>query len=225
MPLDWADELRRLSKFARRAIEALLAAAALLLLSPVFAVIALAIELDDGGPIFFRHARVGRGFREFRLLKFRSMKAGARGAPITGSADPRITRVGRFLRRCKLDELPQLVNVLKGDLQFVGPRPEVAPYVQAFRAQYEVLLRGRPGITDPATLAFHHEDLVLGSDGTEEQYTTQVLPRKLELSLDYARRRTLGSDLRLVGETLSVLLSRNRTAGRRSRSLPDARTE
>jgi lipopolysaccharide/colanic/teichoic acid biosynthesis glycosyltransferase len=177
---------------------------ALILLSPLLALIALAIKLEDGGPVFYAHPRLGRNFRPFGLLKFRSMvpKADRIGGSVTVAGDPRVTRVGRLLRKYKLDELPQLINIIKGDIQIVGARPEFGRNVEKFRAQYEILLRDRPGITDPATLAYRNEEEMFGQRNVEEVYFSEILPRKLELSLSYARQRTFRSDLALIFRTI-----------------------
>lgn len=170
--------------------------------SPLLAMIALAIKLDDGGPVFYSQERVGRSLRLFRVHKFRTMIVGAdRQSLLTCSGDNRQTRVGRLLRRYKLDELPQLFNVLKGEMQLVGARPEVDQYVQMFRPQYSVILQERPGITDPASLAYRHEDQILCADRLEEQYVREVLPAKLALALDYQRRRTFLSDIGILFRT------------------------
>jgi len=183
----------------RRAFDVLCAAAGLLVLSPAFCAIAIAIKLDDGGAVFYAQDRVGKNFRIFRLYKFRSMIANAdREGLLTSSQDTRVTRIGRFLRRHKLDELPQLFNVLKGDMQFVGARPEVEKYVKLFHAQYALILRGSPGLTDPATLAYRHEDEILSSLHPERQYIEKILPEKIRLSLEYQQHRTLLSDIRVL---------------------------
>ncbi len=175
-------------------------------LSPLFLLIAVAIKLDDGGPVFFSQNRIGRAFRPFRIWKFRSMIPGAdRGGLLTASADSRLTTVGRRLRRYKLDELPQLFNVLAGDMQLVGARPEVERYVQLFRLQYAVLLQDRPGITDPASLAYRHEDQILSAEKIEQQYIQEILPAKLRLSLDYQQRRSFLSDLGILLRTVAGL--------------------
>jgi len=174
----------------------------LLACSPLLGLIALAVKLDDGGPVFYSQDRVGRNFQLFRLHKFRTMIRGAdRHGLLTAPADSRRTRVGRVLRRYKLDELPQLFNVLKGDVQLVGTRPEVERYVQMYRPQYAILLQDRPGITDPASLAYRHEDQILSADRLEQQYVSEVLPAKLALSLDYQQRRTFLSDLTILFRT------------------------
>jgi lipopolysaccharide/colanic/teichoic acid biosynthesis glycosyltransferase len=188
----------------RHSFEIICAAVALVLLSPLLALIALAIKLGDEGPVLYAHPRVGRNFRQFGLLKFRSMvpQADRMGGPVTVAGDPRVTRLGGFLRKYKLDELPQLMNVIKGDIQLVGARPEFGENVERFRGQYEILLRDRPGITDPATLAYRNEEEMFGTGDLQEVYFSKILPRKLELSLLYARQRTFRSDLGLIFRTI-----------------------
>ena len=144
----------------KRVFDIVVSAAALTLLWPVLLVVAAAVWLDSGSPILFAQQRVGRGFRCFTVWKFRSMRS-ARGSLITASGDSRITRVGRVLRQTKLDELPQLWNVLRGNMSLVGPRPEVPQYVELFRSRYQHILSVRPGITDPAALAFIDEERLL----------------------------------------------------------------
>lgn len=190
-----------------RAFDVSCAAVGLLILSPLFGLIAMAIKYDDGGPVFYLQDRVGRDFRHFRVCKFRSMVTGAdRHGLLTSHRDSRLTRIGRLLRRYKLDELPQLFNVLAGDMQLVGARPEVERYVQMFRAQYAVILQDRPGITDPATLAYRREEQILSASGIEQQYLGEILPAKLKLSLDYQRQRTFRSDLEILLRTVLGLL-------------------
>lgn len=200
---------------SQRVFDAVCVGAGLLLLLPVIGAVCLAIKLDDGGPIFYRHQRVGKDFRKFGLLKFRSMvpRADRLGGPITVSGDPRVTRVGRFLRKYKLDELPQLINVLKGDMSLVGARPEVERYVEMFRPQYEVILADRPGITDPATLAFRREEELLKASDVERRYASEILPSKLALSLEYSRRRNFLTDLGIIVQTLVAILWKPRHSG------------
>jgi len=184
----------------RRLFDILCAALGLVLLAPVFVAIALAIRLEDGGPVFYVHPRVGKDFRKFGLLKFRTMvpQADRLGGPLTVAGDRRVTRLGRWLRTCKLDELPQLVNVLKGEMQLVGVRPESEHYVKLFAGEYSMLLRDRPGIADPASLVYGHEEQILRSVRIEEQYVTQILPHKLRLSAEYSEHRTFLSDLGIL---------------------------
>jgi len=193
----------------RRVFDTICAAAGLVILCPLFVVIALAIKLKGGhGPVFYLQPRVGQDGREFHLIKFRSMVTGAdRQAALTVTEDPRITRVGHFLRQHKLDELPQLINVVKGDMRLVGPRPEMKRYVDSFPAEYKVLLQNPPGITDPASLAFRDESKVLDAGNLEAHYLSQILPQKLRLSIEYSRRRTFLSDLKIIFQTVAGMHS------------------
>jgi len=181
----------------------------LVLLAPLFALVALWIRLDSPGPALFRQERVGRGGKIFRIHKFRTMREGAMdaGPAITVGADPRISRAGAFLRRHKLDELPQLIDVLRGDMSLVGPRPELARYVAGYPpALRERVLSVRPGITDVASIEFRNEaELLARAADPEREYREVVLPAKLRLAADYVDRATLASDLRLIGRTLKAL--------------------
>lgn len=167
--------------------------------------VSVLIRLTSEGPVFFQQERVGRGFRRFKIMKFRTMVVDAEkhGMQITAGRDPRITAVGHILRKTKLDELPQLINVLRGDMSFVGPRPEVPKYVEMFRKDYEELLKVRPGITDLASLKYRHESELLGqSDDPEKTYTQQILPDKIELAKEYIERSSLLFDLNLILRTV-----------------------
>jgi len=197
----------------KRCIDLVVAIVLLLLLSPVLAAAAIAVKCSGPGPIFFRQTRVGRGGKPFEILKFRTMRTTRSPGPlITGAGDPRVTRVGRVLRRWKVDELPQLVNVLRGEMSFVGPRPEVPRYVDMFAEQYRELLAVRPGITDIASMAFRDEEILLGrSPNPEDLYVREILPRKLALSHAYVRRRSFGLDLRLIARTVATIFGRPRT--------------
>jgi len=183
----------------------------MLCLSPLFVAVAFSIKLDSPGPVFFRQERIGRRFRSFRIYKFRTMVEDAprRGSAITFGEDPRITRVGRILRKTKVDELPQLINVLRGDMSIVGPRPEVPAYVNRFRYQYERILQVRPGITDPASIRFRDEAEILAAfSNPEEAYLTSVLPDKLRLGEEYLRGSSLFSDLAVIVRTVAALFGR-----------------
>ena len=195
---------------AKRLFDLVIATAALLLLSPLLLALALWIRLDSRGPALFRQERVGRHGRPFRIHKFRTMRSNADGLPLTVGADARITRAGRWLRTRRLDELPQLIDVLKGDMSLVGPRPEVPRYVAHYPpALREQVLSVRPGITDPASLAHLDEDALLARAADPERaYVEQVLPAKLALAAGYARSATLASDLRILLRTLRLLASR-----------------
>ncbi len=187
----------------RGAFDLICAIAGLAILAPLFAFIALAIKLDDGGPVFYSQLRVGKGLERFRLLKFRSMiPDSVETSPLTAPADTRVTRVGRFLRKYKLDELPQLFNVLKGEMQLVGTRPQHERFVALFPREYGVLLQVPPGITDPASLQFRNEVQMFREGPIEEQYVTQILPSKLEMSLKYFRARTFLSDVEILFRTV-----------------------
>lgn len=191
----------------QRFMTIVIAAFGLLCLSPLFLLIALLIVLDSSGPIFYRARRVGKGGRIFHLLKFRSMVVNAdrQGPGITSASDQRVTRMGRFLRRTKLDELPQLLNVLRGDMNFVGPRPEDPRYVALYTAEQQQILAVRPGITSAASLAFRHEEQLLTGQDWETIYRTQVMPDKLAIDLAYLQQRTLFSDLRLITRTITAM--------------------
>jgi len=189
----------------KRALDIVASGAALLVLSPVLAVIAAIIKLDSPGPVLFRQERVGRNFKPFVIFKFRTMVAAADriGAPITYGADPRISRVGRVLRQFKLDELPQLFNIIKGDMSLVGPRPEVPRYVQFYAREFASVLQVRPGLTDLASLKYRDEAALLGrAENPEQEYLLRVLPDKLQLANEYIRRASLSFDLTLIAKTL-----------------------
>jgi lipopolysaccharide/colanic/teichoic acid biosynthesis glycosyltransferase len=192
----------------KRTFDFSLASAGLLCLSPLFGLVAVLIKLDSDGPIFFRQERIGTRFRSFRIYKFRTMvrEAAQRGGSITCGEDPRITRVGRFLRQTKIDELPQLINVLKGDMSIVGPRPELRQYVERFRDDYREILTVRPGMTDPASLKFRDEAAILGmSSDPIGLYVGSILPQKLNLGKEYVRRSSLLSDVLLIVKTVAAL--------------------
>jgi len=180
----------------------------LILLSPLMLLAALAIKLDSPGPIMFRQKRIGKGFRPFLIYKFRTMVQGAsdRRRSLTVGDDPRITSSGRFLRRTKIDEIPQLINVLKGDMSFVGPRPEVPEFVELFREDYEETLTVRPGITDLASVKYRDEAAVLGHcNNPQEEYLRHVLPDKINLNKEYIRRSSFFFDLTLILKTVRKL--------------------
>ena len=200
---------------AKRLFDLLGAAVALVLLSPLLLVLALWIKLDSPGPVFFRQERVGRFGRPFRIHKFRTMVADApqRGPALTIGADPRITRCGALMRRTRLDELPQFIDVLQGHMSLVGPRPEVPRYVQHYPPDLrERALAVRPGITDPSSLAFIDEaELLARAADPEREYVEHILPRKLQAAADYAARANLWTDLQVIVRTLRVLLGKGRS--------------
>ena len=195
---------------AKRVFDFLGAALALLLLAPLLAAAALWVKLDSPGPVFFRQQRVGRHGVLFSIHKFRTMRDGAAGLPLTVGADARITRAGAFLRRTRLDELPQFIDVVQGTMSLVGPRPEVPRYVAHYPPGLrERALAVRPGITDPASLAFIDEAALLTrAADPEREYIEVILPRKLQLAADYAGRASLRTDVVVLWRTLGVLLGR-----------------
>jgi lipopolysaccharide/colanic/teichoic acid biosynthesis glycosyltransferase len=189
----------------KRCADVTLALAGIVLLLPLFVLTALLIRLDSAGPVMFVHERIGRSFRPFRMYKFRTMRADAPldGSLVTVRGDTRVTRIGRLLRRTKLDELPQLINVLRGEMSLVGPRPEVRRFVEQFRSDYEELLTVRPGITDPASLKYRDEEAILARAACpEDYYVQQVLPDKIQLSKKYVQSASFIGDLFILLRTI-----------------------
>jgi lipopolysaccharide/colanic/teichoic acid biosynthesis glycosyltransferase len=195
-------------KMSKRLFDLAAAAGGLLLLAPLFALVALLIKLDDGGPVFFRQERIGYRGRPFRIWKFRTMVPGAEeiGGQLTPAGDRRITRIGRFLRRTKIDELPQLINVFWGEMSMVGPRPEVARYVALYSGAQRRVLELVPGITDPASVKYRREsELLARSADPEKQYREAIMPDKIALNLEYAARAGLLGDIGVILGTLFSL--------------------
>ena len=181
----------------------------LLFLFPVLILAALLVKLDSRGPVLFRQERIGKAFKPFFIYKFRTMvqDASSRGSSLTVGNDPRITRVGRILRKTKIDELPQLINVVKGEMTFVGPRPEVRKYVELFRSDYEEILKLRPGVTDIASLKYQDEAKLMGQfENPEEEYVRRILPDKIRLAKEYVQRSSLLFDVGLILRTLPRLI-------------------
>ncbi|HXM58643.1 MAG TPA: sugar transferase [Candidatus Dormibacteraeota bacterium] len=192
-----------LFQFGKRGFDVVVAAVGLLLTLPLSVGVALAIVIDDGRPILHRGWRVGRDGRIFKIYKFRSMVAQLRqtGGVITTAGDRRVTPVGRFIRRTKLDELPQLFNVLRGDMSLVGPRPEHPNYVRLYTLEQRRVLSVRPGITGAASVRYPNEEQLLRGDDPEALYRTVVMPEKLRIELEYLERRSFWGDLRLIAAT------------------------
>jgi len=197
---------------AKRIVDVALSALLLVLLAPLFTAVALAVKLDSPGPVFHRCRRVGRGGGELRVLKFRKMRDGVAGPALTGHGDARLTRVGRLLAASKLDELPQLWNVLTGEMSLVGPRPEDPRFVALRPADYAEILRVKPGITGLCQLAFPRESEILDRRDCIGDYVGRLLPQKAALDRLYARRRTLLLDLRILAWTAFVVLGRGEVA-------------
>jgi lipopolysaccharide/colanic/teichoic acid biosynthesis glycosyltransferase len=193
---------------AKRAFDLVVALPSLVLLSPVLLVIAAIVKLDSNGPVLYRGVRSGRYGRPFRIFKFRTMRPDAEqtGGGSTARDDIRVTRVGRVLRRYKLDELPQLINVIVGDMSLVGPRPELPQYTREYAGDEEVILSVRPGITDDASLEFSQLGDVLGNDDPDGVYELQVKPVKNALRVKYVRERSFTGDLRILGRTLRTIV-------------------
>jgi len=197
----------------KRVVDFTCASLGLAVLSPVLGIVALAVRLSDGGPVLYRGLRTGLEGRPFRMLKFRTMAVDAERTGVTATADddPRITPVGRFLRKYKLDELPQLVNVLVGEMSLVGPRPEVPQYTALFTPEEQAILSVRPGITDWASLWDVDEGGALaGSEDPERVYLEKIRPEKVRLQLKYVRERTFGMDLKILILTLWALVTGHR---------------
>ena len=192
-------------KKGKRVFDIVLSLCGLLLLSPLFIITAVLIKVTSKGDIFYIQKRVGQGFKEFDLYKFRSMK-NEKGLQITSKDDPRITKVGKFIRKTKIDELPQLLNVLKGDMSLVGPRPEVKKYVELFQEDYKKILSIKPGITDLAAIEYRNEEEILSSYHDKERaYIETILPTKIELYYKYIKNISFFNDIIIILKTLKVI--------------------
>ncbi len=190
----------------KRALDIAIALPLLILLSPVIVVLASAVRLTSGGPALYRATRVGQGGRTFDMFKLRTMRTTG-GPAITSADDPRITPLGRLLRSTRVDELPQLWNVVRGDMSLVGPRPEDPRFVAYYSDAQRAVLSVRPGLAGLAQLAFHHEARLLDPADPAGSYVSRVLPRKLEMDLEYVRRNSLAGDLAILWRTLVVLFT------------------
>lgn len=193
---------------AKRTFDAALAALGLIVVSPVLAAIAIAIKTGSKGPLLYRGRRVGLDGVPFEMLKFRTMVVDADkiGGSSTPEDDPRVTPIGKKLRRYKLDELPQLLNVLKGDMSFVGPRPQVQWAVDLYTPEEREILRVRPGITDEASLKFSNEaEILKGSTDPDKDYIEKIHPEKMRLSLEYVRHRSFSGDLSIIARTAGAI--------------------
>jgi lipopolysaccharide/colanic/teichoic acid biosynthesis glycosyltransferase len=200
----------------KRLFDIVVSSAGLIAVAPLLCVVAGLVKLSSPGPVLFRQERIGRGFRPFAILKFRTMvqDAPAKGMAITVGGDPRITPIGHWLRKWKVDELPQLWNVLCGDMSLVGPRPEVRKYVEMFSGDYADVLTVRPGITDLASVRFRHEsELLAQAQDPELEYCQRVLPQKIALAKEYIQRASVPFDLIVIAQTLiAILPAKSRTA-------------
>ena len=212
----------------RRVFDIVAAGAALALLSVPLALVAVAVKLSSPGPLLFRQERIGRGGRSFRLYKFRTMRDGASGGQVTVAGDARVTAVGALLRRLKLDEVPQLINIIAGDMSIIGPRPEVARFVRQYTDRESPILQFTPGLASRAQLVYPHEgELLSRAADPERMYVAELMPRKIAVDLAYERHRSWWSDLVLAGEILLLVAGKSFRIDHRS-SLepitgPDAR--
>jgi lipopolysaccharide/colanic/teichoic acid biosynthesis glycosyltransferase len=194
-----------INDFIKRSFDLIMSFIGLVLLSPFFLIISILIKLDSKGPVLFKQVRVGRYEKNFKILKFRTMVTDAekRGAQITVGRDSRITRVGHFLRKSKMDELPQLINVFKGDMSLVGPRPEVPKYTQYYNQNQKRIFEIRPGITDFASIKYRDENEILAqSSEPEKTYIEEIMVDKLNLNLEYLEKRSLLTDIKIIFNTL-----------------------
>ena len=219
-----------LDRALKRSLDVAMSAFLLAILSPLIVAVAVAIKLDSRGPVFYRCRRVGYRGREFAMLKFRKMVDGARGSALTAADDTRFTTIGGFLAKTKLDEIPQLWNVLKGEMSLIGPRPEDPGFTELERERYERILSVRPGVTGLSQLAFAKESAILDRDDPVGHYARRIFPQKVRLDTMYAQTRSIGLDLAILWWTaVAVLLRRdvavNRSTGeltlRRPRSAAD----
>lgn len=194
----------------KRIFDILVSGIGLLCLSPLLLIVAIWIKLDSPGPIFYRQVRVGRYNKDFRIFKFRSMRIGSdKGSLVTiGGRDPRITRSGYFIRKFKIDELPQLINVLVGDMSLVGPRPEVRHYVNYWTPEQMHVLDVRPGITDPASIKYRNEnELLAQAENPEKYYIDVIMQEKIKLYLEYAEKSSFWYDIKLIFQTFWVIIT------------------
>jgi lipopolysaccharide/colanic/teichoic acid biosynthesis glycosyltransferase len=195
----------------KRLFDIICSSIGLIVISPFLFLGAILIKLDSKGPVFYRGKRIGRYGKQFRIYKFRTMVVDAEklGGPSTADDDPRITKIGRLIRKYKLDELPQLINVLKGEMSFVGPRPEVQHYVDMFNEEEKPILNVRPGITDWASLWNPDEGAILaGSSDPEKTYMEKIRPQKIRLQLKYVNERSFWKDLKIILMTLKAIVVR-----------------
>jgi lipopolysaccharide/colanic/teichoic acid biosynthesis glycosyltransferase len=195
----------------KRIFDFLVSLFGLVIFSPLFLAIAILIKLDSEGPVFYRGERIGKDGKPFRIFKFRTMVKDAEkmGGPSTSADDPRLTKIGKFLRKYKLDELPQLINVLKGEMSLVGPRPEVKMYVDMLKPEEkEIILSVKPGMTDLASLwDFHEEEVLKGSKDPEKAYLEKIRPKKVQLQIEYVKNRSFLLDLKIILKTILKLFS------------------
>lgn len=194
----------------KRAFDLVSSLLGLVILAPVMMALAICIKIESSGPVFYRGWRTGQHDRPFRIFKFRSMVPNAEklGGPSTANHDPRLTRLGRVLRKYKLDELPQILNVIRGEMSLVGPRPEVPQYTNMYSEEEKIILSVRPGITDYASLRFINLDAILGDTDVDRLYIERIRPEKNRLRIQYVQEQSFSGDLRILLQTMSGLIFR-----------------
>jgi lipopolysaccharide/colanic/teichoic acid biosynthesis glycosyltransferase len=180
----------------------------LIITFPILGTIVLLIKLDSKGPVFYRGTRIGKNGKPFKIFKFRTMVPNAEkaGGPSTALNDPRLTKIGKLLRTYKLDELPQLINILKGEMSFVGPRPQVKKYVQLYNEEEKIILTVRPGMTDYATIRYIYLDKVLGDRDVDELYLKKIEPEKNKLRIKYAKHHSPSADVKIIFQTILAII-------------------
>lgn len=201
--------MKRLCDMIKRGFDIIFGIAGLVLLGPVFLIMAVWIKLDSSGPVFYKQTRVGKNGRNFLLYKFRSMRVGSdkTGLLTVGEKDPRITKSGSYIRKFKLDEFPQLINVLRGEMSIVGPRPEVPKYVALYNEEQMKVLEVRPGISDWSSIRFRNEnELLAQSENSEAFYISEIMPEKLRMNLEYIRTNNFWTDLKIIFMTLKKII-------------------
>jgi len=201
--------LRKLKKMLKRIVDILSSVFGLILFFPIFIIVTILIKLTSKGSVFYRQIRVGKNNKDFRIFKFRTMEVDSDkfGLLTVGGKDSRITRIGYYLRKYKLDELPQLINVFIGEMSFVGPRPEVRKYVALYTEEQKKIFRVRPGITDMASIEYRNENEILSQQINPDQYYIEVImPRKIQINLDYISQRNLYQDFSVILKTFSAIL-------------------
>jgi lipopolysaccharide/colanic/teichoic acid biosynthesis glycosyltransferase len=198
-----------LQESMKRSFDVLFSTLGLVFLSPLFLLVGTSIKMDSKGPVFYRGQRIGRCGKPFRMWKFRTMHPNVQKFGITtGKDDPRVTRVGRFLRRYKIDELPQLINVLTGEMSLVGPRPDFLEHTSAYTGEEELILTVRPGITDYASLRFRNQDELIGSEDPHRIFIEKIRPEKNRLRVDYVKRQSLAEDFKILFQTVLCVIGR-----------------
>lgn len=196
---------------AKRIFDVVFSVLILIFISPIFLVLSLAIKIDSKGPVFYRQIRVGRYNQNFKIFKFRTMVVNADkiGLQLTSDNDPRITRIGKLIRKCRLDEFSQILNVISGTMSLVGPRPEVRKYVDVYTSEYMATLLVRPGITATSSIAFKNEDELLNAGGNPEQiYIDKILPQKMKLNLEYIKHISIFCDIKIMFQTVAAVVKK-----------------